>query len=482
MTRTLLVSGMLLVWWSASASPEPGAAPALAPTNVSIGKNLQSFATVRLGQPAPAGNMKITLTSSDPAKLLIAETPDAAGQASITLNVRERFRESPEFWLQALGDAGDVSYTASAKGYETGTGTVTLTPSGIVFSGPFGDGAAPEFVTTPGGWATKIAVRTMRLDTSLRHVEPQYVRGGLSVDVAFHLSNSKVGAVTPASLRISAAESTAVTQFKPARTGTTALTLKASPAFHTPAVLSSIVANVRTPGIAVADDMIIGENLQLPAALSLGEPAPPTGVNVTLTSSDPSRLLLSASPTEVGKPSIDVYMPAGSVTSTYYLQALSASGSVTHTASASGFAERTGTLALAPSGVIISLQSHGPPDKAEVFRPETAGARRRPFVALLSEVEIPLVVYTAYLDPATRRSADITVQPLRAGLTLRIDVRNENPAVGAVEVQPLIRGGDERGLFAFRPSSVGETVLSVVPPSGFTEPSNSTELLAIVRK
>ena len=47
---------------------------------------------------------ELTLTSSDPSKLLLSRTPDVPGTPSIKLTVRPRFRESQDFWLHALGD------------------------------------------------------------------------------------------------------------------------------------------------------------------------------------------------------------------------------------------------------------------------------------------------------------------------------------------------------------------------------------------
>ena len=172
------------------------------------------------------------------------------------------------------------------------------------------------------------------------------------------------------------------------------------------------MATVRTPGIAAANEMTVGQNLQLAAAVSLGEPAPDGGIAITLTSNDPANLLLSTSATEQGKASIKINIPGGGVSANYYLQALGCSGTVTHTAAAPGYLTRTGTISLAPSGVIISLRTHGPPDEAEVFRPESAGGHQNLFVALLSEQKpTPLIVYTAFVDPATHR----VVFPLMQG-------------------------------------------------------------------
>jgi hypothetical protein len=458
-----------------------GAAPVLTPGNVSIGNNLETYTTVAFSEPVQA-DLQLTLTSSDPGRLLLAKTPDVAGSPSITLKVRARFRESPEFWLQALGDSGQVNYTASAPGYESKTGTVTLTPSAIVLIGPYGANA-PEFATTLRGLPMKITLHSVRLDASLNFVEQQYVRGGLPLDVKVQTSDPRVGVVTTSPVRFGVAGDTAITQFKPVAAGKTTLSVVQPPGFRAAARLNSVIATVRTPGIAISNEMTVGQNLQLPVALSLGEPAPEGGLAVTLTSSDPKKLLLSAAATEVGKASITINVPPGGVSAPYYLQALDCSGVVKHTASADGYASRTGSITLAPSGVIISLPAHGPPDEAEVFRPDSAGGHQNMFVALLSEHKpTDLVVYTAFLDPATKRAADITVEQLRAGLTLSVDLKNSAPAVGTVPSRVTINGGSERTLTQFTPLSAGKTVISVGTPQGFVTPSNSTELLAIVRE
>jgi hypothetical protein len=458
-----------------------GAAPLLKPGAVTVGKDLQTFTTVQLTEPASTDTI-ITLTSSDPARLRLAKLPDEPGTPTISLKIRAGFRESTDYWLQALSDSGEVRYTAAAPGYESGSATVALSPSGVILIGPMGEGAPPEFITTPKAWPTKIAIRMARLDQALKPVETQYVRGGLAVEVAFSPSDPGVGDINPPSVKIAAAEDSARVEFAPKRAGKSTLSLKTSPQFHQPAAMHNVSATVRTPGIALADDMMIGENLQLAAALSLGEPAPAGGLKVTVNSHDASRLLLSSSPTEAGRGSLELTLPAGSVSTTYYLQSLASSGTVSHTATAEGFAARTGTVGLAPSGVILMLEHHGPPDEAEVFRPQTAGSKRNVFVALLSEPPPPLVVYTAFLDPASRRSADITVQPLRAGLTLEVALRNASPDIGQITATPVIRGGQEKAVVPFKPSRPGQTLLSVVTPKGFTEPTNATELLAIVRE
>jgi hypothetical protein len=455
------------------------AMPSLKVASVSIGKDLQTSSTVALGEPAPAGDLQLTLTSSDPSRLVLATVPDAPGAASLTLTVKARFRKSPEFWMQALADSGEVTFTAAAPGYEPATGTVKLSSSGIIIIGPIG---APEFTTTPRAWPTKISVQTVRLNESLEKAEPQYVRGGMTVKVAVQSSNPATGELDPSTLTLPAATHAAEANFRPAKLGKTLLSVMPPSGFRVPASLNSVTATVKPPGMAVANEVVVGENLQLAVAFSLGEPAPAGGITARLTSADPKRLILSNSPTDPGKAHIDISLPGGAVTATYYLQALAGSGSVTHEAVAPGYTARTGTVWLAPSGVILSLEKHGPPDRAEVSRPETAGSHRNMFVAVLSDPKPdPLIVYTAYLDPNSRRSADITVQQLRAGLSLNVGLKTTNPAIAEMAGKTVIKGGSDHALIDFKPIVKGEAIVSVETPDGFTTPSNSTELHVIVR-
>ena len=131
--------------------------------------------------------------------------------------------------------------------------------------------------------------------------------------------------------------------------------------------------------------------------------------------------------------------------------------------------------------MILSIETHGPPDEAELFRPESAGGPQNGFHAHLHEKkETKLIVYSAYLDPVSKRSADITVQQLRGGLTLPIELENSLPVVGTVDSKVTLHGGTSHQTMMFKPASEGKTIIKIGTPDGFTRPSNFTELLAIV--
>jgi len=446
--------------------------------DVAVGYNLQKSATLTLAEPAPGEGVDIVLKSGQPDLLRISKAPDQAGAASIVIRIRQGFRESPEFWLQALGSEGAVSYTASAAGL-SGTGTVTLSPAGVAILGPM---RIPKFNITSGGDACQIHLVSARLDSSRQFAEEQTVAGGTSIKIEVISSNPSAGTIVMPSIEIPGGASTAATEFRPAGEGETTLSTRLPSGFSAAGQYAAVIAAVKKPGLAVSDQLTIGQNLQVGGVLSLGERAPAAGLSVTLMSDDPSKLLLSNSETAVGTKSITVELPAGGTSLRYYLQALDKAGKVTYTATAPGYRTRSAEIWLAPSGIVITPWAQGPPDEAQVLR-KVAPESKYKFMADLSKpAAIHVVAWTAYLDPVTLRSADITVQPLRAGFSLTIPLINSNPAVGTIVSSVTIPGASDHAVAEFKPISAGETEISVTTPKDFTRSANSTTVVGVVRK
>ena len=90
-------------------------ASGLAVPDVTVGRNLQMYASVKLPEAAPRAGLSLTVTSDDPTRLLLSKAPDQAGSASITLTVNSGFVYSPEFWVQGLADNGTVTYNVNAR-------------------------------------------------------------------------------------------------------------------------------------------------------------------------------------------------------------------------------------------------------------------------------------------------------------------------------------------------------------------------------
>jgi len=457
----LLILAASLMWGQAGS-------PGLVLTDVTVGQNLEGAASASLTGPIPKTGLQITVTSSDPSRLLLAPMPDAAGSPSITVNVQPGIRE-PEFFLQALGKSGTVTYTATAPGVSSGAGKVTLAPSGIVVAGPFGIGK-PSFMTTTGATKPKITVFSVVLDSSMNYVGKQPVAGGHSVSANLVSSNTHVGTITPSTVKIAGGSSSGTALFQPAAEGETTVTVTVPPSFSTSAQFTAVTAKVSTPGLSVSEDLFIGKNLEAGGSMSLGEAAPADGVVVTLTCNNPDRMLLSPTATDKGSGSLKIKVPPGGIHGTYYMQALDGSGPVTYTASAPGYRTRTAKVTLTASGVVVA----GPLSF-------TRAGGSPGFVARLSSgQQTPILVYTAYLDPVTHRSADVTVQPLRAGVSLTINITSSDPSVGTVAAPVTINTASDTAETRFTPLKVGTTMVSVVTPEGYTPSSNATVLKSIV--
>jgi|ERR1051326_533728 hypothetical protein len=475
MRFTVLTFGVAILF----GAPLAIAGPALTLPSVTVGKNLQMNATVTLAQPAADTGLQLTVTSDDPSRLLLSTDPEQAGSAKISVKVNSKFRESREFWLQGLSDHGSATYTVTAEGMETANGVVTLAPSAIVIVGPF---KQPTFPTTPRGPAAKITVASVVLNAANKVEKEQQIAGGRQVEVTIANSSPEVGKLGASKLTVAGGSSFAVTQFQATAVGNATLTPVQPAGFTAAAQYANVTFAVALPGLAIVGETYIGKNLQLAGNIALGEMAPAGGVKVTLTSSDPSKLVLAGKEDQVGSASLTVTVPEGKFTAPYFLQALGDSGEVTYEAAAPGFRSRTARLGLAPSGLIVAFSHYGPPDEAMVLRKGALADSREFFVSLAEakEQKTYLTVYTAYLHPDTGRVADITVQPLRPGATATAILNSSNPEVAGIESPVTIRSGATHANSQFSPKVKGTTVISVQTPSGFASPKNATSVPATV--
>ena len=454
--------------------------PTKAP-DLEIGRNLQTWTQLTLAHPAPEQGLEVKVVSEDPHRLLLAHAPDAVGSASIVLKIHPKAQQTPEFWVQAFGSEGEVGYTASDGDRNTWQGTVRLSPSSVAIHGPF----KGTFTTTPRGLPASISVMTVRLDSSGRVAEPQYLAGGRKLALQMRVSDPAVGKAEPEELVITGGAASAVALFRPSTAGTATIDAVVPEGWQTPTELASVTANVVLPGLMITDDGTeIGENLQAQVAVGLGEPSPKGGVVVRVTSNDPARLLISATASEKGVAALDVPIPEGKVNAPVYLQSLARSGVVKCTASAPGYRERTAEIHLAPSGVVLMYKPYGPPDEAEVLRAHHTDPSPTTtlYLKMGKTKKVPLNVWTVRLDPKTLRAADITVQPLRGGHSLEVEVKGTDPKVGSIKSPVKIRAGTEVGVTEYVLRSSGKSILSVVTPEGFVTSANSTAITAVITK
>jgi hypothetical protein len=445
--------------------------------DTAVGRNLQTSSAVVLSEAAPEQGLEVTIRSSDVSRLLLSRSPLEKGSETLTFRVSPGVRVTPEFWLQSLSDRGTATCSASAAGIPTAVSTVVLSPSAVIVSGPL---RAPAFQATARGPAIKLTLTTVRLDASLNVAEEQLLALFPSIEIALRSSDSRAGTLSNTKVPIRAATSSAWLEFQPGAEGETDIAVAAPSGFAAPAQSAKVSASIRLPGLAISDQLTIGHDLQVGGVLSLGAASPPSGVAVTLTSGDPEMLLISDSPTRIGSPSLTLNIPAGAATGRYYLQALAGTGVVTYKAAAKGYRERTGTVTLAPAGIVLTPASQGPPDEAHVLRKDGAPESSVASAGVRKGGKTTLVAWTVQLDPATHRSADITVQPLRAGRVVKVTLTNSDPRVGKVPSTLVIAGGAEHAAATFEARRAGTTMIAVETPQGFTFSANSTSVQTVV--
>jgi trimeric autotransporter adhesin len=254
--------------------------------------------TLNLAAPAPAGGVTVNLSSSDPSKVSVpASVNFAAGATSVPVPV--------------TGVAvGSATITASAMGFPSATASVTVqAPLTMSFTG------SPLSITVGG---------TGNLTLNLSGPAPA---GGLTVN----LSSSNTAAVSvPPTVTFAAGATSVPVPVTGVAIGSATITASA-------AGLGSAMATVNVAALAISvpanTTVALGQSAAF--GVTLSQPAPAGGVTVNLTSSDTSKVTVSAS----------VFIPAGATTAAVQPQVTGVGiGSATVTASAAGYAPGTGTV------------------------------------------------------------------------------------------------------------------------------------------
>ena len=321
-------------------------APGFTFADITVGKDLEDDLFPRLGAPAPS-DLDVTITSSDPSLVLLSADRTVAGSESITLPVSAGSTFILTFYVQALSDTGSVPLTISAPGFTSATNTVTLASSGFYIS-------TSSFTTTSLSPDRSVSITSAALRPDDSFSRTQLVRGGHTIDVVITSSDDTVGSITNSPVTFTGGSSSSSAVFDPSAVGTTDISVVQPSGFTAPSNRNtSITATVNAPGFTFAD-ITVGKDLEDDLFPRLGAPAP-SDLDVTITSSDPSLVLLSADRTVAGSESITLPVSAGSTfILTFYVQALSDTGSVPLTISAPGFTSATNTVTLASSGFYIS--------------------------------------------------------------------------------------------------------------------------------
>ena len=188
----------------------------------SIGNHLERSGTIiLLGATAPTNGLQVTLTVSA-GSLSLSKTGTDAGSSVISVTIPAGQSSGPYF-MYGLADSGTATVSATATGFTSATGTESLTPSGIVIAGPFGQSGIIPFNTPLSGGNQPLSVSTAQLDTGGNVIQVQSLAGPASLTVTLTDSNAAAGTV-PGTVTIApgdAAGGTATATFHPVAVGTT---------------------------------------------------------------------------------------------------------------------------------------------------------------------------------------------------------------------------------------------------------------------
>jgi hypothetical protein len=426
-----------------------------------LGKNGQScgFEPI-LAAPVPSGGRTITLKSSNASALLVSSSATGVGAGTITVPAAAGSQNGSLFYLQALAQSGTATVTLTTPGYNSSTLTVTFERSGFIVQS--------DTTTTTFSSASPVYVTFSQLDPSTSdYVTALTLRPGAPA-VTVGLSNSKpsVGTLGSSSIVFNPGKSQLQTTFTPTGTasGVATIGFSSTPSgYSVPGNYATAVYTVNAPAITVVATTI-GKNLQTTTYGYLAQPAPTGGRTVTVSSSDTTKLLLSATGTTTGTGSLTFNIAAGqTVIPTFFVQALAGSGTATVTMSAPGYANGTGTMTLDPSGFALQASD---------------------FTTHLTDNPTTLTVVPAALDPTFLNV--VAVQQLRPNqpntkATLTLTDQSGTSPVGKITLNPVTFQGDDNPnsqTTSFQPLHAGSTLIKITSPTGFT--NASTQVTATV--
>jgi Putative Ig domain/Galactose oxidase, central domain/Kelch motif len=443
----------------ATATVNVNPAPPITMSSVSVGQNLQSAINLFLGAAAPVGGVTVTVTSSDPTAVLLSKTGKDAGSSSVQFTIGAGNSFVGTLYIYGLQGTGTVQLTATAAGYATGTGTVTLEPSGFIINSP------GSISTTTFSPATLVQVTPALLIPgtpagTLNWGGNQALRPGIGpLSISLSLTGGTPGTITPTTLIFNGGDSFQNASFQPSSAGTATLALGAQPAsFSTPSQFTQISVSVTAPSISLSN-LTIGNNLQSVTGVFLGA-IPPNPMTVTV-STDPTKLLLSTTGKDAGSSTVTFTNVTSTFVGTLFVYALQGTGTAQISASATGFATGTGTVTLEPSGFIINSPGS---------------------ISTTTFSSATLVQVTpALLIPGTPAGTlnwggNQALRPGIGPLSISLSLTGGTP--GTITPTTLtFNGGDSFQNASFQPSSAGTATLALgAQPASFSTPSQFTQI------
>jgi hypothetical protein len=396
-------------------------------SEVAVGKDLVGSITVSAVTQSP-----IRLTSSDPSLLLLASNASAAPAAQVSVS------SSSTVSLHALAGSGTATVTVSAPGFSDVAVPVRFVPSGYAWTVPATAVSAPL--------ASTFSLATYALDPSGSvPIAAQPLRSGAAVrPVSIASSNPAAGTFVLSGSQVT---------FTPLLAGSTVLTLTQPEGFNTPSLRSALRVVVNNSLLSSRVPLFLGRDLQTSLTVAFGSSfGSPPKYPVTVASADPTRLLVSASPTAVGSSQIST-----TTNTIIYMQALTAEGTVALRFSGPSFEEAVYPVTLTPAGISI-------------FQPTGGGPVALSAPLTLTTLSPDLTVAAGFFSESPIQLFSVSPVTLRAGVaSLDIPVVSRHPNIARVSpgVVTFTPGANATANFAVSPRDSGDTAIALTVPPAF---------------
>ncbi len=417
-----------------------------------VAKGAQTAAYATISALERVAGAIATITSTDPDRVLLAPDSNQPGTPSVTVLLSSG---SASFYIQGLGSSGSVPLRVSAPGIET-TWQAILLPMEAALS--FNPGAAASatqpdielsipLTSAPAQVSIVLRVAGWKLHTD-RDVA---MLPGLELPFTARSSNPSVAVPVPGTGVLRGPG--AAIQLRPVAAGTATITVDVS---GQPPL--SFLMEVRAPRLTM-QRMVIGKDLQTLAAAYAADWTGALPQRVTVTSSDPSKLLLSTDARRTGTASVTVSSESGAFTC--FVQAVSP-GDAMLKREASGAAETSTHVTVVPSALVFD----------NFPRLVEARAGGEPYQARI------------LLAPLERTEFDPSSTSVRAGAPpLRFAITSNAPDVAAAAEQEVtLQPGDTGKTIAIRTPGRGDALITLTPAPGTeTAPSNRQTLIFWVR-
>jgi hypothetical protein len=205
----------------------------------------------------------------------------------------------------------------------------------------------------------------------------------------------------------------------------------------------------------------VGQNLQIPITVTL-TPGPSGGGTVQILSSNPTVIALAEHSGDIGSGSLSIVVSAGTTTFSVFAQGVANAGSVTLTASSTGYGSGQSTVTAAPSAFVLA----GPNGIGGSF---TTG----------QNATTTLDVEPMQLDSSGN---PVQVQPLAGGQSAVVTLTVVNTSLGTVSPAAVTftssAGTDAQVQFTAGSVPLNSSIIAN-EPAGFSTPSGSANVLNV---